>query len=704
MIYNSFLWVLDRSRAAVIVIVAVLLARVLLRRAQKKYSYMLWAIVALRLIIPVDIPSPVSIYNLVNTPQAYTRDRIAAALEIADGNIRGNISNQGDVGASNVMGNPVPNSGSERNGMRQSVSGNSTGDVYTDYGRKNVVKSGKKKLSALLMKVSYVWLCGMVVLFFWNMMLLYRMKRRLRYGVRLMDNVYECDNIPTPFVFGWVRPRIYIPFRLSEKEQSYIIAHEQYHIKRKDYAIKVFTFFICSIYWFHPMVWLAYILMNRDMEMSCDEYVLLHCEDDIRKDYSNSLLSFAANRRMWGAGMLAFGESAVKKRVTHVMKFQKAKKRMAFTAAAVVVVAGVCCLTGKVKEKSSTEMVVNQLASSENSWAILDETQMGDREIALLCLGAKGEKLRPENGYFHAGARDLKMGKMKFTLVCSKDGDLLGQLDLSGNMLGQGELSFPEDGIRLTLFDCDGDGKDNDFALGQKITADGGNTMSYGFFGVDEKGEIYRYAVPESEDGAVIHTAEGEYSQPFARKDGVILYESPEGEESSVGICRKQPIPERKKNDSVSAIYDNVKRTMPEKVTEELEKSGWITMRYPEEGMVTYSFGNDEWEPDLRLDFTFDFQGNLLQYENKEYGFTEQMRKGAHKDILHTEYIQAFAKAFVREDLILAEKRATNAVWEVKGMGRYDDNSYYQCYKDYDGGFYVIDAITGMVIKYEKEI
>ena len=117
-------------------------------------------------------------------------------------------------------------------------------------------------------------------------------------AVRLVDNIWVCENISSPFVVGVFRPKIYLPFRLPEEEKDFILCHEKHHIARKDNWFQLFAFFLVCIYWFHPLVWLSYFAMIRDMEMSCDEYVMSKSGKDIRAVYGRKLLGFAMNKRI----------------------------------------------------------------------------------------------------------------------------------------------------------------------------------------------------------------------------------------------------------------------------------------------------------------------------------------------------------------------------------------------------------------------
>ena len=148
------------------------------------------------------------------------------------------------------------------------------------------------------------------------------MRRRVDTAIRLRDNIYQSDAIRSPFILGFLRPRIYLPFGLDPEPMEYVLAHEQYHIRRRDDLIKAFAFLLLAVHWFNPLCWLSFRLMERDMEMSCDEKVLSG-NANIRKAYSLTLLSFAAGRRFPAASPLAFGETGVKGHVKGVLNYRK---------------------------------------------------------------------------------------------------------------------------------------------------------------------------------------------------------------------------------------------------------------------------------------------------------------------------------------------------------------------------------------------
>lgn len=171
--------------------------------------------------------------------------------------------------------------------------------------------------------VSTIWICGVVVMLVFNIAQLIRLRRKLIGATPLRKNIYLADHIQTPFVMGLIRPKIYLPSSMYDTEQSYIIQHEKHHIHRGDHIIKLFAFVAICVHWFNPLVWLAFALSSKDMEMSCDEAVIKRIDKDIRADYSSSLLHFSTGKKVIIGTPLAFGEGNTKERIENIMKYRK---------------------------------------------------------------------------------------------------------------------------------------------------------------------------------------------------------------------------------------------------------------------------------------------------------------------------------------------------------------------------------------------
>lgn len=333
MLKNIFVYLLHNSIAVCVVILTVFAVRLFLRRAPKKYSYILWAIVGIYLLCPIRLSSPISIYSLINNVSDTFLEHHSLPLNaknFADKNKTYNEKNQKTKDSNKSK---FDNVSSTNKNQKTKQNQNNTA------GTENISQS------LTVTTTAYIWLCGCIVLLVRNLFLIWRTKQTVLMAIRRKDNIYESEHISTPFVLGIVRPKIYIPFNLSEQEREYILKHEQYHIRRKDQIIKICAYILCVIYWFQPLIWFAYFVMIRDMEMSCDEYVLKNSKSDIRAAYSTSLLKLATKTEDFNAGLPAFGESDIRKRVKNIMKFNAKKKWVSVVAAIAVVIVGVSCLT-----------------------------------------------------------------------------------------------------------------------------------------------------------------------------------------------------------------------------------------------------------------------------------------------------------------------------------------------------------------------
>ena len=263
MLDTIFLQIFDMTKVASLVILIVLLVRLCLKRAPKVISYVLWAVVLFRLLCPVSIEAPISLipqteptiqsHDLLNEPVTPL-----AAIDAA-GQAVGDVLN-GGIGVQHV----------------------STTN-YLEDGTRRVISTDWSTVWILFTK--FVWLGGMAALLIYSTVSLIRLKRKLVGAILLRDNIYLADHIDSPFVMGLIRPKIYLPSSLSEKERDYIILHEQHHIHRGDHIVKLLSFIALCLHWFNPLVWLAFILSGKDMEMSCDEAVIHKLGEDIRVDY-----------------------------------------------------------------------------------------------------------------------------------------------------------------------------------------------------------------------------------------------------------------------------------------------------------------------------------------------------------------------------------------------------------------------------------
>ena len=313
-----FAKVLNMSLTASLVIVLVIAARFVLRKSPKVFSYALWAVVLFRLLCPVSLPSPVSLLGLLDAPVAES-DGITSRVEY----VQTNAGGYREIIVQNPLRTELP-------------------DVPVPQQNQQAdVQPQVKSVSAAEI-ITYIWIAGMAVLFLAGIGSYFRFRRHLTGACRLKGNVYLVDHIDSAFVAGLVFPRIYLPSDLPVKQMRYIIAHEQCHLKRFDHVSKHLAFAALCIHWFNPLVWAAFILSGKDMEMSCDEAVIKKLGEGIRADYSASLLTLAMGHHIIAGSPLAFGEGDTKGRIKNMANWKQPKKwvsALSFAVCAVILTA-----------------------------------------------------------------------------------------------------------------------------------------------------------------------------------------------------------------------------------------------------------------------------------------------------------------------------------------------------------------------------
>lgn len=346
-----FLTFLYKNMTVSVVIIAVLLARLLLRKMPKKYSYILWSIVGIRMIFDLPFTTNISVFNLF---RGFAK-RSSTMGTMLTGSRKTNL--QGTTDALNTIGTTGT---STAHASRNTTVGAMTHTLTTS--------------QMVLGILGLLWLIVVALFVAYGIYSYVKCRLLVRTAVIARDitpdshkkknnvSVWECDRIPSPFVFGIIRPRIYIPFRMPKQEQAYILAHEQCHIRRLDPLWKLIAFLLLAVYWWNPLVWCAFFYMVRDMEMSCDEAVIEQFGNEIKQGYSNSLLSFAMERHPYSFAPIAFGEGDAGRRIKNVLNFKKPHTWVAILVFVLLVVVGVSCLTNG-KDKISSETA----SDTENS-------------------------------------------------------------------------------------------------------------------------------------------------------------------------------------------------------------------------------------------------------------------------------------------------------------------------------------------------
>lgn len=314
---DVFLKLVNLSISASWLILAVLVLRVVLKKAPKWVMPLLWGVVALRLVCLFSIESALSLIPSAETipSEIVTETREPVLYEQA---------------TLDIVTNPTLPSAAE---VHVGVSRQQAQVDFNIY--------------------SVLWLAGMAALLVHALVSAGKLKRKLATAILLRDNIYESEFVDSPFVFGVVKPNIYLPMHMDEGTAAYVIAHEHAHLARRDHWWKVLGYLVLALHWFNPLVWVAYILFCRDIELACDEKVVKGLDGAARADYSQALLSCAAPKRAVAACPLAFGEGNIKMRVKSALHYKKPAFWVAAAAVLAVVIVAVCFLTNPSSERGS---------------------------------------------------------------------------------------------------------------------------------------------------------------------------------------------------------------------------------------------------------------------------------------------------------------------------------------------------------------
>ena len=317
-----FLKVVNLSFSASFLVLAVLATRFLLKKAPRWIHVLLWGLVAARLLCPFTLESALSLVpsTEVVTPQIMTDPTPTVHTGIDPVN---RVVNEA------LAENFAPDPGDSANPMQ----------VWVPI-------------------LAVLWLVGAAAMGEYTLFTYGRLRKKVKLAVRVNDNVYLSENIPSPFVLGVFRPRIYLPYGMTEKDMHHVLAHERAHIRRRDHWWKPLGFLLLSIHWFNPLLWLAYILLCRDIELACDEKVIHQLRPGQRADYSQALLNCAVTHRSIAACPVAFGEAGVKKRVKNVLTYRRPGFWIILIALVLCLVVAVCFLTGP--EGDLIEKIVSQ--------------------------------------------------------------------------------------------------------------------------------------------------------------------------------------------------------------------------------------------------------------------------------------------------------------------------------------------------------
>lgn len=310
--YPLFTRLMNMSLLAGIVVIVILILRLFLKKAPKKFVCLLWALVALRLILPFSISSSLSAFNLLKL----------------------------DTNESGQVEYFQYNERTEKPLLTFDHPG-----LVNDNMSPDSVTFGTKTTGVYMPALTYVWIFGVGCMLAYAAFSCMQLRRETAASIKSTGNIYVCDDIDSPFILGIVSPRIYLPSGMSEETKKSVIAHEKIHIQRRDHWWKPLGYLLLSVYWFNPLLWLAYVLLCRDIEAACDEKVIKDMDRESISAYSEALLSCAVHRRMITACPVAFGETDVKGRVKKVLNYKKPAFWIICLAVVLCIVAAVCLLT-----------------------------------------------------------------------------------------------------------------------------------------------------------------------------------------------------------------------------------------------------------------------------------------------------------------------------------------------------------------------
>lgn len=322
-----FLKLLNMSITASWLVFAVFLLRILFRKAPKFVSMLLWALVGIRLVCPFSLKSVLSV---IPNPEPVPSEILTAEHPVI----------QSGISAVNETMNPV------------------LSETFAPS-----AETGASPLGSLAFIASVLWLCGIVVLLLYTAVSYRRIHKSVREAALYQGNVWLCDRIDTPFIFGVIRPRVFLPSDIEKADLPYVLAHEQAHLKRRDHLWKPLGFLLVTVYWFNPVLWAAYILFCKDMELACDERVLRTLGAACKKPYSNALINCSVPRKRISACPLAFGETGVKERVRSVLNYKKPAFWLAAVAVVAVAVAALVFLTNPATENVQTLADITQASA-----------------------------------------------------------------------------------------------------------------------------------------------------------------------------------------------------------------------------------------------------------------------------------------------------------------------------------------------------
>ena len=312
---NLFLTMLNMSVTAGYLVIAVVILRFALKKAPKWLHCLLWGLVGVRLLCPVSLESVVSLI-----PSA-------------------------EIVSPDIVYSPVPTISSGIYALNQTINPLISSSLAPNIG------DSVNPMQVVVGVAAVVWIAGIAAMLVYMAVSYIRLKHQVQTAVLLEKNVWQSENVASPFILGVIKPRIYLPFDMTEADRANVLAHENAHLGRHDHWIKPIAFLLLAAYWFNPLMWLAYVLLCRDIELACDERVVRNMNAAGKRGYSSALLSCSVSRKRLSACPLAFGEGNVRGRIKNVLNYKKPAFWIVVVAVAACIVVAVCFLTNPMEEQ-----------------------------------------------------------------------------------------------------------------------------------------------------------------------------------------------------------------------------------------------------------------------------------------------------------------------------------------------------------------
>lgn len=387
--YDAFTKLLNMSLTASVMILAIIVFRFCLKRIPRKYICVLWGLVAIRLICPISISSAFSVFNLTNMETSAT-----GQIEY--------FRYSGHTEKPEVVFE--------------------TPSLFVSEQTDNEVSTTKHTSDLYLPTIISLWFIGVVAMLGYALVSFLRLRKEVSASIRRQKNVYVCDEIKTPFIFGIVRPKIYLPTGMGEQTEQNVLAHERAHLERHDHWWKPFGFFLLSVYWFNPLMWVAYILLCRDIEVACDEKVVAQMDQEGIVGYSKALLECAMQRRLITICPLAFGEEGAKQRIRTILNYKKPAFWVVVLATIAIVGVGVFFLTNPLAKKGEPFIVatyehesntggyyvfISHYEMSDGTW----RTDTGTYKYRLIIEGKQGPQQKQHDYVFLSNIKEISYEK-----------------------------------------------------------------------------------------------------------------------------------------------------------------------------------------------------------------------------------------------------------------------------------------------------